>query len=158
MADEWSYESSLTWSGRPANPGEAYPVAIGFTGASAQKFYQFDSPQAVAADSPAVRLERVGIPLSGRGIDLATFKLLRGIWLMIDGTPGDQIQVYLGVQEKSQTDFPTWEGPYTYEIGESEYIDVLLTGRFVCIRLESTAINPWILVSYELDFEPVGLF
>jgi hypothetical protein len=158
VADEWSYESSLTWSGSPANPGEAYPIAIGLISPRNLKFYQLDSPSGDPADQPIVLLERVGLPLIGPRIDVASVKLITGIWPMIEGTLGDIIQVWLGAQRDAQSGSPQWIGPKDYIIGTTEFLDFLVSGRYAAVRFQSEGMSPWRLTGYEIEFESAGKF
>jgi len=153
MADEWSYESAYSWAGLPSNPADAYPVILE-TGTG--NFYQADSPLATTIPLSVV-LERVGIPFKGERVDPLTVKLLTGIWPLISGTPGDQISVYLGMQEKTPADPVTWSGPFTFTIGTTEFIDATLSGRYAAVRFESSGVNPWTLIAYDLEYEVIGI-
>lgn len=152
MADEWGYESSLTWAGG-ALSGEYLPVMLR---SGAGTFFQADSSLAPTSTSLSARLERIGIPLFSRGVSPTVRKLISGLWLVVSGTPGDQLSVYVGAQAQSPVDAPVYEGPFTFIIGQTEYLDPLIEGRYACLKITSTGTYPWTLVSYAIDFSAVG--
>lgn len=154
MADEWNYESSLTWDSGGVIALEALPIML--TRAAAT-FSLADSSLDISATPLPVRIERIGLPLVARAVRPSSIKVITGIWPLIHGNPGDVIQVYVGVQQDAPTEVPVYEGPFAYTIGQTEFIDTLVSGRYACVRFESELVQPWTLVSFELDFAEIGI-
>lgn len=156
MADEWNYEGALTWDGGGGGAPalSSYPVMLT---SGAATFLQSDVEGLTGATALSVLLERVGLPLTGKGVRPSSVKMITGIWPIISGTPGDTVQVYIGSQVNSPTEAPVYMGPYTFTIGTTEFIDTLTTGRYGCVRFTSSGMNPWILEGYEIDFQEVGV-
>ncbi len=124
-------------------------------------FFQADNGQKFDEESLRVVLSRSGLTIMGRDrfgnwkSDPSTMKIVQNIWPIIRGTPGDIIQIYVGAQDS--TDEPIrWEGPYNYIIGSTVFLDYTVTGRFLAVRFESQDMDPWELLSYDLDIEHVG--
>lgn len=153
MADEWNYETSITWNGPAAAFGEGYPVFV-----NSVNFYQADTPLAGGqAAALAINVERVGLPLLGEGVVPSAMKLITGLWLVVVGEVGTTLTVYVGAQRDTPQDPVTWDGPFTYTIGETEFIDPYVEGRYAAIRISSNAATPWTIVSYQIDFEVSGI-
>jgi len=155
MADTWSYEGSLTWDGAAgAATLEMLPVMLTRNVAT---FTQADALAQAPSSGLAVLLERVAIPLEAKQVRASSVKLITGIWPIIRGTIGETVQVYLGAQEDTPMDNPTYTGPFDYVIGTTEFIDTLVSGRYACVKFTSSGTSPWTLIAYDIDFEEIGV-
>lgn len=103
-------------------------------------------------------IERQGIPLTQGKVDLTSVKLIQGFWGLFRGGNGDKLQIYIGAQKDTPSDVVTWTGPFDWIIGQTEYIDTLVSGRYGAIKVVGTEVRPWVLEAYALDFELGGLF
>lgn len=151
MADNWN-SNNLPWDSGGTSFGKALPVMI-----NSDLFYQADS-DFLGEETGTVNcfLERVGIPLVAEHVDPSSVKLITRVWLVIEGTDGDTIDVYVGMQENNSQGPVNYLAPVTYTIGTTEAIDVLVSGRFAALKFVATDIDPWTLVEYVIDFEVVG--
>jgi hypothetical protein len=124
-------------------------------------FYQADFGTNFDKEPVRVLLERTGLALLGRDrqgnwkINQGVIKFVSGVWPFMKGTPGAEVLVYVGSQNHPEEAI-TWEGPYTAIIGETEFIDFTVSGRYIAIRFESIGQPPWELISYDLDLTTVG--
>jgi hypothetical protein len=125
------------------------------------EFFQADRDLRFAELPLNVRLMRSGLTIMGRDrfgnwkSDPSTMKECSGIWPIIRGTPGQIVNIYIGAQESTE-DPITWEGPLRFVIGSTVFCDCTVTGRYLAVRFESLDIDPWELLSYDLDVEIVG--
>lgn len=109
-----------------------------------------------------VILERSGLTILGRDRqgnwknEPGIVKFVTGIWPLLRGTPGSIVKVYVGGQMTTEEPI-RWEGPYQAIIGETEFLDFTVSGRYISLRFESDEIQPpWELVSYDLELTAVG--
>jgi hypothetical protein len=99
------------------------------------------------------QLERTGISLG----DGQRLKYVRGLWPRIDATVGQQIEVTVGMQ-MSVDEAVTWGSPTIYTVGTSRFVPVNRAGRYVALRLRSPSGEAWRMKSFDMDFEPKGLW
>jgi len=152
MADDFWNSNNLPWGHGGSAVGERLPVMI-----ISDAFLQADSPfLGEETGTTNFLLERVGIPLVAEFVHPSSIKLITRIWFVIEGTVGDQISVSMGAQEKDSQEAPIYLPPEIYTIGTTESIDGIISGRYACIKLEATDIDPWTLVRYQIDFEVIG--
>ena len=78
-----------------------------------------------------------------------------GVWPDIIGPSGQAIQIMLGSHDVPEGAV-TWEGPYDFVIGEDDFVDFAIAGRYLAIRFESSGVSSWTLQSYDIDYEIVG--
>lgn len=125
------------------------------------EFYQADRDLRFGEESLNVVISRTGLTIMGRDrfgnwkSDPSSMKEVQNIWPIIRGTPGDIVRVWVGAQDSTE-DPVRWEGPYNYIIGTTVCLDYTVTGRYLAVRFESQDIDPWELLSYDLDIEHVG--
>lgn len=125
------------------------------------EFYQADRDLRFGEESLNVSLVRTGLTIMGRDrfgnwkSDPTTMKEISAIWPIIRGTPGDQVNIYIGAQEATE-DPVYWEGPLPFIIGQTLFCDCTVTGRYLAVRFESQDIDPWELLSFDLIVEIVG--
>lgn len=155
MADEWNYETNLLWDGGGTSViGEALPVMLT---SGLATFSQADSSLLPGSSGLTVLLERIGLPISTKGAKPSTIKMITGLWPLIFGNVGDLVSIFIGTQLDSPIETPVYLGPYSFIIGVTEFIDTQVTGRYLCIKATSTAIQPWTFASYEVEFTEVGV-
>lgn len=106
-------------------------------------------------------LERTGLAIAGQSmdgslvIDPASVKLVRGIYPKITSVGDCVVQISVGVQD-SLEGATRWEGPFDFNVGVDYKIDLLISGRFLAIRLEETAAVPWEFTGYTLDLDIIS--
>jgi len=157
FGDQTSWESDdATWGQPSLIHAREWPV---FT--KELQFFQADIGSKFYNEAVHAVLERTGLSVLGRDrfgnwkVNPGVIKFVSGLWPLFRGTPGDKIRIYVGSQ--MQTEEPiTWEGPYEATIGETEFLDYTVSGRYIAVRFESIGQNPWELVSYDLDITTVG--
>jgi hypothetical protein len=125
------------------------------------EFYQADRDLRFGETALRVVLMRSGLTIMGRDrfgnwkADPTTTKELTGLWPIIRGVPGTRINIYAGAQDS--TDDPIrWEGPFPFIIGTTTFCDFTVSGRYLAVRFESQDVEPWELLSYDLDLEVIG--
>lgn len=112
-----------------------------------------------------VRLRRSGLAFAGQRFDgtlttdLTTVKLVRRVWLEIEGTGSAPLDIYVGTQD-TYSDGITWNGPYQYTIGTSKYVDCLVAGRILSVRIEEPAgfTGSWTMSGFALDVVGAGRY
>lgn len=125
------------------------------------EFLQADSGLRFGELPLRVVLMRSGLTIMGRDrfgnwkSDPRSTKEATMLWPIIRGTPGDIINVYLGAQDTTEEAI-RWEGPFAYVIGTTVHCDFTVSGRYLAVRFESEDIEPWELLSYDLDLEIIG--
>lgn len=125
------------------------------------EFWQADRALRFGETPLQVSLVRSGLTIFGRDrfgnwkSDPTSMKICQGLWPVIRGTPGQIVRVYCGAQDS--TDEPIrWASPHNYVIGTTRFCDFTVTGVFLAVRFESQDIDPWELLSYDMDIELIG--
>jgi len=52
----------------------------------------------------------------------------------------------------------TWDGPNDFIVGTDDKIDVAISGRFLCVRIEETGSIGWELSGYTLDLDVISRY
>lgn len=126
-----------------------------------RRLYQADFGTNFDSEPVKVILERTGLSLIGRDrqgnwkADATVVKFVSGIWPLIRGTPGSVIKVYVGSQMTTE-EAVSWEGPYQFVVGVTNFLDFTVSGCYIAVRFESDGQDPWELISYDLDLTLVG--
>jgi hypothetical protein len=129
--------------------------------AKGNRFFQADFGRYFDKEPVRVVLERTGLSILGRDrqgnwkVNAGVIKFISGVWPYLKGTPGTEVLVYVGSQMFTEEAI-TWEGPYKAIIGQTEFLDFTVSGRYMAVRFESVGQPPWELVSYDLDLTTVG--
>jgi hypothetical protein len=150
--DQADYE----WGQAPLIHARDYPMLI-----TDNIFFQGDVGGTFDREPVEVILERIGLTLLGRDrqgnwkVDPSKIKFIGGVWPVMRGLPGTQVRLYVGSQEHTE-DPIEWEGPYLCTIGETNFVDFTVSGRYVGLRFESSGQEPWELISYDLELTTVG--
>ena len=157
-ANSWDSDST-TWDERTFNP-----ITQRILGADAsQNIFQLDrGNKQFGVDGVQVTVVREGLTLTGKSYpdgkpiyDTDTVKLLKEVWLRVEGTTGQQLLIEVGAQEAP--DKPVrWKGPYPYTIGVTKKLNPLISGKVLSIRIRSQGEFQWKLLGYDLEIEPVG--
>ena len=121
--------------------------------------YVMDSTEQFDGTNIFVRLERHGLPLVGRDfqgqfkVDLDTEKFIRRFTPKIKANAS--VSFYIGGQHILGGPIE-WQGPFAFDPATDRHIDLRLTTRFICIRLESTTAGRWEFSGYTLDLDVLG--
>lgn len=136
--------------------GDNKPVMI-----IGNEFYQADRDLRFGETPLRVVLMRSGLTIMGKDrfgnwkSDPTTTKELTMLWPIIRGSAGSQVNVYAGAQDSTEEPI-RWEGPFPYIIGTTVHCDFTVSGRYLSVRFESQDIDPWELLSYDMDLEITG--
>jgi hypothetical protein len=155
VADTWESDD-LPWGQPPVIHARYWPVFV-----KDKSFYQAEITSKFDGDPVRVILERSGLTILGRDRqgnwknEPGTIKFVTGIWPLLRGTPGSVVKIYVGGQMTTEEPIK-WEGPYQAIVGETEFLDFTVSGRYISLRFESEAQPPWELVSYDLELTQVG--
>lgn len=148
-ASTLTWESSVnSWNENEYSPNEARLLFSRTTAISA-----FDIGSTDFGTIMNASLERVGWSAG----DPYTNKLIRGIHPRIDAPAGTVLTVSVGGSMVA-TEAPTYGDPVTFTVGTDQKIDVLVSGRFFGIKVESSDYAPWRLRSFDVDVVPMGAF
>ncbi|RMH14907.1 MAG: hypothetical protein D6698_12050 [Gammaproteobacteria bacterium] len=69
-------------------------------------------------------------------------------------SPGT-VQISVGAQDYVEGPI-TWQGPFTFNINQDRYIDCLISGRYLALKIEEQGNLPWALTGYVLDIDEVS--
>ena len=107
-------------------------------------------------------VERIGWTVSGAHrdgsliLDPSKVKILREAWPVIRGTSGNVLNFYFGAQLRSPENSIAWQGPFPFVIGEDASIRPLVEGAYLAMRVEGLGVDPWSLLSIDLDIDVTG--
>lgn len=111
-----------------------------------QKLYLQDSGTNFNGSPVQTYLERQGLSFSNP----EAVKLIRSIRPRIRGTAGQVVNISVGHQVDPFSS-PTYETTVQHTIGQTISNDVLVSGRYIAIKFDSTNNNAWRLDSYDVD-------
>jgi hypothetical protein len=120
--------------------------------ATAKKAYQLDAAETQAGSPMSVYAERTAHPLSE---DIGSVKRIWRIYPRVSGTAGDVLSFWISARESFSHDI-SYQGPFTFTIGTSQWIDLRLDGRVIDVRVEYSGSNSFRLSGYDLDVEDAG--
>lgn len=106
-------------------------------------------------------LVRTGLTITGKGrkgewtIDPTMTKEVTGIWPLIRGVPGTIVKIRFGGAD-SPNDPIRWSEERNFIVGTDTYVDMIASGRYIAVSFRSEGQEPWELLSYTLELEPVG--
>ena len=142
MADLGWEDDDAPWGGTELSSKEFVPVYVKLT-----DFYALGYDSSIALDSYVERLNLLHVP--GAIVEVGYF------WPQIIGPVGYTVQVYMGASDTPDGSV-LWEGPYDFTIGEDQYVDFCISGRYISLRVESTGAPSWKFQGYDLDYEIIG--
>jgi hypothetical protein len=95
------------------------------------------------------RAERVGMPIEGAdGMAMVT-----EVWPEIIGSIPVNISIGGQISDGAS---PVWDGPYEFIPGVGGSVTPRVTGRFICVRVESRAAGNWNLAALTYQWERAG--
>jgi len=151
----WESDDAI-WGQPPLIHAKNWPVFVKGT-----SFYQAEITGKFDKTPVRVIVERTGLTILGRDrqgnwkVDAGIIKFVSGVWPLFRGVPGTKVLIYVGGQMSTE-DPIDWEGPYECIIGQTNFIDFTVSGRYIALRFESLGEAPWELPSYDLDVSVVG--
>lgn len=143
MADLGWEDDDVTWGGAQLsskNFAPIFPVADEFFILG----YDSEQPLDMFVERRAVLM------MPGRTL------LGSAIWPEVIGPSEGVIQISLGAHDTPDSAID-WEGPYNFTIGVDEKVDFVVSGRYLAVRFESTAVPVWTLQSYTLEYRVLGV-
>lgn len=145
LGGNWSQDSAPWDSDLTAWNGPDYtPDTVRVIMASADtKLYMLDASASFDGVIPVAYLEK-------RGIDFGEpeyYKLVTGIRPRIYGNTGETVIIKVGFADDPYSD-PTYTSS-TFTIGVDQRVDVLVTGRYMALRIETGTAFQWRLDSYD---------
>lgn len=117
------------------------------------QFYQVNPNVSTRAGTPLSSvLERIGIVPA----DPTNILLIRALHPLVRAQAGTVIKISVGMQD-SPEDPITWQGPFNYVVGTSYFVDPVLSGRYISLRIETEGQPAWRILNLDLDLKEVGL-
>lgn len=165
----WNQDTG-TWNDDPGLWGSATFRNLNYELLSARaepldpKILSMSREWTIEGDFKPCYVERVGLPIAGQDrrtgeptIDLDSVKFVRTVWPKLRCTPGKAVKIRIGMQWVP--DGPvTWGPLQTFDPREQNKLNVLMSGRFLCFRLESYDDMYWELDGYDLDLDLIGVY
>ncbi len=84
-------------------------------------------------------------------------KLMTRIWLQFDAVAGTVVTVYAGASESAKV-APTYGTGQTFTVGTSEWVDVMVSGRYLAYKVEGSASAAFRVKSEQFEIQPMGRF
>lgn len=144
------------WNDASAVFSKAKPVMI-----QGNDFYVADETDEMTPHTMKVVLSRTGLTIYARDQegnpknDTEAIKSVQGIWPEIEAPPGTIVEVWVGAQATPISPVE-WQGPRNFVVGETIYLDFIVTGRYISVKFESQGQPVWVLSRYDLDVEKSG--
>lgn len=135
-----------------------HPVFADFTNS---KMFRLGGSQTFNGASFISYIERTGLTVFGQDYkgtlvaDPSLVKLVRGLYPNFEAESGTEIVIQVGSQMEL-SDPITWSDPQTFVVGEDYLVDVVVSGRYLAVRFQTTGDKPWKLNSYGLDITVTG--
>lgn len=145
--ETWSVDYTL-WNESPFTP-----AATRLLFCNASRISVTDAGNSEAGTEYAASLERTMIALD----DPYSVKTIRAVYPRVDGPTGSTLTIEVGGTMDAEVPI-TWGDPVTYTIGTTRKADAFATGRFLALRISSTASSPWRVKSIDLDVIQRGAY
>ena len=106
-------------------------------------------------------VERSSMPLAGAGqdgtplMDASSIKQVNELWPEISIQNGTTVDIHVGGQE-TLNDPISWQGPFAFEVGVDDKIDMDVVGRYLSFRFETNDQSQWKLDSYSVNVDILG--
>lgn len=114
----------------------------------------YDSTEQDVGASFTATYERTGIHLDKP----QAMKLIRGLRPKIDAAAGTNICIQVGSSMVPDV-YPTWSNPVEFVVGTDIEVNVFSTsGRFLAMRMYTTADTPWRVRSCQMDVVEMGAY
>ncbi len=158
--DSGTWDSDTTaWDQTSFNPTLTRLVG---TKPSSKKLFQFDTTEQEDGSNMTAYITRLGLNLSRvnkfKGKlknDTDSYKSIYRLFPRVTGTEGGVLNCYVGTQLVPDGTV-TWTPAKAFTIGTSTHIDVLVTGRLIGVKFESTTNISWKLLGFGIDFQVMG--
>jgi hypothetical protein len=113
----------------------------------------FDSEEQDNGASFTAKIERVGMHFDSP----ETVKMCRAVRPKIDAAAGTVVKVQIGAAMVPDVD-PTWQPAVDFTVGTDIAAYAIATGRFLSLRIFTTADTHWRVRSVQMDIVPMGSF
>lgn len=120
-------------------------------GSTAGRLYLQDSGLSYDGSNPAMFAERTGLTFGSAD----RIKLVKSVRPRIDAAAGTVVNVRVGSSMVADGSY-TWSAAVPYTVGTSSKADLLVAGRYIGIKLESTAGSVWRVRSMDIEYEQLG--
>jgi hypothetical protein len=144
----WSSDDT-SWSSNNYSPNEARMILCH----TAPALSLADSSQLDLTAAITAYAERTGMYMD----DAQTVKMVRGVWPRIDAIPGTTLTIEVGASMTPDV-APTYSAAQTFTVGTSAKIDTFATGRYLALKLSSTAAAKWRLRGLDFDVVTRGTY
>jgi hypothetical protein len=146
-SDPWSTDLTA-WNGPDYTPD----VARVMMGSADTKLYLLDASASFDGSLPSAYLERRGLHFDAPD----RIKMVSGIRPRISGNKGGTVIVKVG-SAANPDDEPVWTTS-TYTIGQTTTCDLIVSGRYLAIRLETGTAFSWRLDSFVAEVSDAGAY
>jgi len=153
IADTWA-DADGTWGDDTGTWEEASLSSVKrklVLSSADTKLYLVDDGITYAGSTPAMYVERTGLDLG----DPTRIKLVKSIRPHIDAPEGTVVNVRIGGALKADGSV-SWSNQIPYTVGTSIAAYGLLSGRFIGVKLESTAGASWRVRRIGIEYEMTG--
>jgi hypothetical protein len=159
-----SVASSDTWAGAVGDWStdvDAWGYSTGLALAQAQLVLSHSTPALSTADNAQ---QDLGAPVSayvertGIHLDAPTRnKIIRRLWPKFDAAAGTQLSIQVGGSMTPDV-APTYGSASTFTVGTDSKLDVFANGRYLALKISSSADNAWRMKGIDLDVSMGGWF
>ena len=152
IATTWATDSEswrddgTSWNENEYSPNEARLLLTSTT-----KILAFDVGSTDDGELVSGVLERTGFTFD----DTYGVKLLRAVYPRIDAADNIPVTIEVGASMNADQ-VPVWSPPVTFTTGTDHKADVLVTGRFLAIRISAPSV--FRVRSMDMDIVPVGAY
>lgn len=143
----WTDNAAKTWGSKMAGQNDQHLVLSSLQPSLALVGY---GAQDVGVSMRA-SVERIGMHFDAPN----AIKRISTVWPRIDAPAGTVVYVEVG-QSKAPDVEPTWKPAKAFTVGTSKKVSVSVSGRFLSLRLSSTADAVWRVKGVDLDVEVVS--
>lgn len=120
-------------------------------GSTTTHLYLADSSATYDGATPDMYVERTGLSLG----DPNQIKLVRAVRPRIDAVAGTSVNVRIGGAMTADGSY-SWSNAMPYTVGTTIAAVGLASGRYIGVKIESTAGSPWRCRSMDIEFEFTG--
>lgn len=147
LGDSESWESDNTkWS-----QGGKSEIADGLMMASVADLYAVGISDLFNGEPVNAVVEKLTMDFGSREIN----KLLSEVWIYINGQDGEELTIRVGAQD-NEFDNIRWSKIIPFVIGVDEYINTLITGKYLSIRIEGNTERVWSIHQLEFMYHEKG--
>lgn len=153
QAGSWDVDSDpwladlTAWNG----PGFVPAISSCVVASADTKLYALDSTAYFNGVIPVSYLERRGLSFG----QPEAIKFVRGIRARITGDTDGTVLIRVGSQADPWEE-PTWSDQVTHDVGSTIADDLIISGRYITIRIDSGTAAVWRLDSLDIDVQQAG--